>query len=97
MSHVPKAAVPVALAALAAAWAIFFPPLLQVQAYHLFADTRALPSIANAADTLSNLAFLVVGFSASRSCGASVPRGAPAASARRRKCGPTGCSSPAWR
>jgi len=61
MSHVLKAAVPVALAALAAAWALLSPPLLQVQAYHLFADTRALPSIANAADTLSNVAFLIVG------------------------------------
>jgi len=61
MSHVLKAAVPVALAALAAAWALLSPPLLQVQAYHLFADTRALLSLENAADTLSNLAFLVVG------------------------------------
>jgi hypothetical protein len=61
VSHVLKAAVPVALAALAAAWALLCPPLLQVQAYHLFADTRALLSIENAADTLSNVAFLIVG------------------------------------
>jgi len=56
-----KAGVPIALAALAAAWALFSPPLVQLQAYHLFADTRALLEVPNAADTLSNLAFLVVG------------------------------------
>lgn len=52
---------PIALAALAAAWGIFSPPLLQPQEYHRFADTRSLLAIANAADTLSNLAFLLVG------------------------------------
>lgn len=56
-----KIAVPVALAALAAAWGVLSAPLLQSQAYHLFADTRALLEVQNAADTLSNLAFLVVG------------------------------------
>jgi hypothetical protein len=56
-----KLGVPIGLALLAAAWGIFSPPLLQAQAYHFFADTRALLAIANAADTLSNLAFLVVG------------------------------------
>jgi len=56
-----KLCVPIALAALAAAWGIFSPPLQQAQAYHLFADTRALLSIENAADTLSSLAFLLVG------------------------------------
>jgi hypothetical protein len=61
MGKVLKASVPVALAALAAAWGLFAPPLAQSQAYHLFADTRALVSIPNAADTLSNLAFLLVG------------------------------------
>lgn len=61
MSRVLKAAVPIALAVLAAAWGLFSPPLPQAQAYHLFADTRTLLSIANAADTLSNLAFLMVG------------------------------------
>jgi hypothetical protein len=61
MSHVLKAAVPVALAALAAAWALLSQPLLQAQAYHLFADTRPLLAVVNAGDTLSNLAFLVVG------------------------------------
>ena len=61
MSHVLKAAVPVALAALAAVWGIFSPPLMQAQSYHLFADTRPLLAVVNAGDTLSNLAFLVVG------------------------------------
>jgi hypothetical protein len=56
-----KAALPFALALAAAAWGIFAPPLLQDQAYHRFADTRALAGVVNAADTLSNLAFLVVG------------------------------------
>ena len=56
-----KAAIPVAIAVAAAAWAIFASPVLQSQAYHLFADTRALLEVPNAADTLSNLAFLVVG------------------------------------
>jgi hypothetical protein len=56
-----KAGVPIALALAAAAWGIFAPPLLQDQAYHNFADTRALAGVVNAADTLSNLAFLVVG------------------------------------
>lgn len=56
-----KAAVPIALALAAAAWGILAPPVLQSQDYHLFADTRAFAGVANAADTLSNLAFLVVG------------------------------------
>jgi hypothetical protein len=56
-----KISVPIALAALAAAWGLLAPPLAQSQAYHHFADTRALASIPNAADTLSNLAFLLVG------------------------------------
>jgi hypothetical protein len=45
----------------ATAWGLLFPALPQSQAYHHFADARALLSIANAADTLSNLAFLLVG------------------------------------
>lgn len=53
--------VPVGLAALAAAWGLFAPRLAQPQAYHHFADMRALASIPNAGDTLSNLAFLLVG------------------------------------
>jgi hypothetical protein len=56
-----KITVPIALAVLAAAWGLFAPPLLQSQAYHHFADTRALASLPNAGDTLSNLAFLLVG------------------------------------
>lgn len=36
-------------------------PIAQDQAYHAFADRRALLGIPNAADTLSNLAFLLVG------------------------------------
>lgn len=46
-----KTSMPIALAVLAAAWGLFSTPLLQAQAYHLFADTRALLAIANAADT----------------------------------------------
>lgn len=61
MTNSLKTFVPVALAALAAAWGFLLPPLLQAQAYHRFADTRALLAIANAADTLSNLAILLVG------------------------------------
>jgi Ceramidase len=60
MTNRLKAVVPLALAALAAAWGLFSPPLLQSQAYHHFADTRDLLAVANAADTLSNLAFLFV-------------------------------------
>lgn len=56
-----KVAVPIALALAAAAWGIFAPPLLQDQAYHRFADTRVFAGVVNAADTLSNLTFLVVG------------------------------------
>jgi hypothetical protein len=56
-----KAAVPIALALAAAAWGIFAPPVLQNQDYHLFADMRAFAGVVNAADTLSNLAFLLVG------------------------------------
>lgn len=61
MANSLKIALPIALAVLAAAWGLFFPPLLQAQVYHLFADTRALLEIPNAGDTLSNLAFLIVG------------------------------------
>lgn len=61
MTNSLRIAAPITLAALAAAWGLFSPPLVQLQAYHLFADTRALLEVPNAADTLSNLAFLVVG------------------------------------
>jgi len=50
-----------ALALAAAAWGVLAPPLAQSQAYHQFADTRSLLALPNAADTLSNLAFLLVG------------------------------------
>jgi len=56
-----KAGVPIALALAAAAWGILAPPVLQAQEYHRFADARAFLGVVNAADTLSNLAFLVVG------------------------------------
>src|SRR5512134_3095943 len=56
-----KAGVPIALALAAAAWGIFAPPVLQSQEYHRFADTRAFLGIVNGADTLSNLALLLVG------------------------------------
>lgn len=39
----------------------FLPHLSQEQAYHQFADTRTLWGVANAMNTLSNLAFIVVG------------------------------------
>jgi Ceramidase len=61
MGKILKLCVPAGLALLAAGWGLFAPPLAQSQAYHHFADTRVLLSIANAADTLSNLAFLLVG------------------------------------
>ena len=56
-----KAAVPATLALAAVAWGVFAPPLLQDQEYHRFADTRASIGVANVADTLSNLVFLIVG------------------------------------
>jgi hypothetical protein len=49
------------IVASAVGWGIFFPAVVQPQDYHLFADTRALFAIVNAGDTLSNLAFLLVG------------------------------------
>jgi len=61
MKTILKTCVPVGIAAAALAWAVFSPPLLQSQDYHLFADTRALFAVHNAADTLSNLAFLLIG------------------------------------
>jgi len=42
-------------------WGIFLPPMVQSKDYHRFADARVLLAIENAADTLSNLVFLVVG------------------------------------
>lgn len=42
--------------------ALFLPPIVQDQSYHAFADQRPWGLIPNAADTLSNLAFLIAGF-----------------------------------
>ena len=56
-----KACVPIAIVLCAISWGIFSPALLQSQGYHRFADSRALLVVGNAADTLSNFAFLVVG------------------------------------
>ncbi|HJS39732.1 MAG TPA: hypothetical protein VJ789_16535 [Burkholderiales bacterium] len=56
-----KAAVPLGLALAAVAWGVLAPPMLQSQAYHRFADTRAFAGVVNAGDTLSNVAFLLVG------------------------------------
>lgn len=56
-----KATVPLALALAALAWGVLAPPVVQAQAYHAFADARAFLGVPNAADTLSNLAFLAVG------------------------------------
>lgn len=57
----PKVLVLLAIALAAACWVAFAPPLTQPQAYHHFADGRSLLGVANAADTLSNAAFLLVG------------------------------------
>jgi hypothetical protein len=41
--------------------AIFLPPIAQNQNYHNFSDQRTLFGVKNALDTLSNLAFIIVG------------------------------------
>lgn len=88
-----KAAVPAALALAAVGWGVFAPPLLQDQGYHRFADTRLFIGVANAADTLSNLAFLIVGGLGlaflQRERTARRSAGFP----RRKNSLPTGCSS----
>jgi hypothetical protein len=61
MSWDLRAVLPIGLALAAVAWGVFAPPVLQDQEYHRFSDTRTLAGVLNAADTLSNLAFLVVG------------------------------------
>jgi hypothetical protein len=48
------------VAAAVAAWTLL-PPIQQDQAYHLFADRRALLGIPNALDVLSNAGFLLAG------------------------------------
>jgi len=60
MKTVMKACVLIGIVAGAFAWGIFFPAMVQSQDYHLFADARGLLAVENAADTLSNLAFLLV-------------------------------------
>jgi hypothetical protein len=61
MKAVVKACVLIGIVAGAIGWGIFLPATVQSQDYHRFADTRTLLAIENAADTLSNLAFLLVG------------------------------------
>jgi len=61
VSSVLKPAIPLGLALAALAWGVFAPPVVQPQDYHAFADARAFLGVPNAADTLSNLAFLLVG------------------------------------
>lgn len=61
MSTAIKGGVLLAIIAAALSWGVFASPLAQPQEYHRFADARALLAIDNAADTLSNLAFLAVG------------------------------------
>jgi hypothetical protein len=61
MKAVVKACILIGIIAGAIGWGIFLPATVQSQDYHRFADTRALLAIENAADTLSNVAFLLVG------------------------------------
>jgi hypothetical protein len=61
MKTILKACVLVGIIAGAIGWGIFLPAMVQSQDYHRFADTRTLLAIENAADTLSNAAFLLVG------------------------------------
>jgi hypothetical protein len=61
MKRILLALVPIALAAAAVLWGLSSPPMTQPQAYHRFADGRPLLGVPNAGDTLSNVAFLVVG------------------------------------
>jgi len=61
MKTVMKACVLIGIVAGAVGWGIFAPAMVQSQDYHRFADARALLAVENAADTLSNLAFLLVG------------------------------------
>jgi hypothetical protein len=61
MKTVMKACVLIGIVAGAVGWGLFAPAMVQSQDYHLFADARGLLAVENAADTLSNLAFLLVG------------------------------------
>lgn len=61
MSSGIRVAILLVIAGGAIVWGIWLPPVTQSQEYHLFADTRPLLGVPNAGDTLSNLAFLLVG------------------------------------
>lgn len=61
MSAAIKGSVLLAIVAAVLAWGALASPLAQPQDYHRFADVRTFLAVANAADTLSNLAFLAVG------------------------------------
>jgi len=61
MTAVLKAAILLLIAGSAVVWGLAPPPMTQPQEYHLLADTRPLLGVPNAGDTLSNLAFLLVG------------------------------------
>ena len=61
MNTLLKTCTLIGIVAGAFAWGIFSPAMVQSQDYHLFADSRGLLAVENAADTLSNLAFLLVG------------------------------------
>jgi hypothetical protein len=61
MKSVIKLCMLAGIVAGAIGWGLLLPAIRQPQDYHHFADTRALLSIGNAADTLSNLAFALVG------------------------------------
>ena len=54
--HLPAAAIAVAAIAM-----LFNGPIHQPQAYHAFADGRALLGLANAGDVLSNIGFALAG------------------------------------
>jgi hypothetical protein len=58
---VAKAVVLASIVIAALAWGMLLPAIVQSQDYHRFADARVLLGVVNAADTLSNLAFLAVG------------------------------------
>jgi hypothetical protein len=65
----PRVALAVLWAVLLALGTLAFvlvPPIAQPQSYHHFADTRALYGLSNAADVLSNAAFIVVGIAGLR-------------------------------
>lgn len=56
MRWIPSAVVAVAIVAV-----LLYGPIAQLADYHRFADTRVICGVPNAADVLSNLAFLAVG------------------------------------